>query len=176
MAFLLPLKRGVKMENGEKLPAREFNRRLNVPVSWVPIAKATGKGVTHVYLTEALNEGRLQRDAHSHLCTSEKKQIDSYSTAKPGDQPVTCRACLRIARRWMGEWTVMVRHYDSPGPEEVATFYGEEAALKYIMEQVEILKGYNLVLGVRDGYYRMIDKETVTQTTFWVKKREPTWR
>jgi hypothetical protein len=58
--------------------------------------------VTHIWLTEALNEGRLVREAGSFLCAPAKGRVRHLSALEANGYPieVTCKRCLAIARRW----------------------------------------------------------------------------
>ncbi len=114
-------------DKARKAQADAFNASLQVPARWVPGIKpvlsglserSAGNGVyastvVHIYLQEALEEGRLVRGTHDFLCTSaagtngkqwtscEEEIMDSNREVyRPA---VTCRACLKLARRWQVE-------------------------------------------------------------------------
>lgn len=107
---------------------KQFNDSLNIPVRWKPGIKdvlsglsesSMGNGcnkatVIHVYLLEALNDGKLHRDEKDFLCTSAQGnngknwsgQREEFAYMSNGDvwtPRVTCKACLRLAQRWMEE-------------------------------------------------------------------------
>jgi hypothetical protein len=105
-----------------RLEAEAFNATVNVPVRWEVAIKdvlsgllegSTGNGrnkatVEHIRLLEALDEGRLKRPAGAFLCTeakgnySNQKASRAYGEGSTSYQPkVNCKACLRIAARWM---------------------------------------------------------------------------
>lgn len=99
-----------------------LNRSLGVPVAWLPdyhfrTDGSPGKGwsnrVMHVRLREALTEGRLKRQRGDWLCKPSRRgygelfsvadREEEYSTDEEvllSRDAVTCRACLRMCRRW----------------------------------------------------------------------------
>lgn len=102
--------------------ATEANAALGVPVSWRPEIKVVLSGLTensrmdganrrtvmHVRLMEALDDGALRRKAGDYLCTVAAGSNGSWvELAEAWDDqplhrtsPVTCKACLKITRRW----------------------------------------------------------------------------
>lgn len=107
---------------------KQFNASLNIPVRWKPAIKdvlsglsenSMGNGcnkatVIHVYLLEVLNDGKLHRSERDFLCTSEhgsngknwsgQREEDVYmSNGEVWISRVTCKACLKLAQRWIGK-------------------------------------------------------------------------
>lgn len=102
--------------------AVEANKALNIPANWRPEIKvvlsglsensrqdgANSRTVMHVRLLEPLADGKLTRRAGDYLCTapggsngSWSELADAWDDLPPHrTSPVTCRACLKIARRW----------------------------------------------------------------------------
>lgn len=98
--------------------ARAFNAGLHVPVRWTPGIKDVLSGLTehshgngfnaatvaHVLLQEPLAQSRLRRQAGDFLCTARSgtngKHWSGDRTLSP-DARVSCKACLRLAARWM---------------------------------------------------------------------------
>ena len=99
--------------------ALAFNARIALPVAWRPAIKdvlsglsehSRGDGcskatVLHILLWEPLRVGRLQRRAGDFLCTAASGSNGKDWAGRNG-QPrpiarVTCKACLRLAARWM---------------------------------------------------------------------------
>lgn len=103
-------------DSERRAQAAARNRALNIPVSWRPEVKLVLSGlsensfgsgryrdsVTHVWLMEALNQGRLTREAGSFLCAPAKGRIRHISALEASNYPieVTCKRCLAIAQRW----------------------------------------------------------------------------
>lgn len=108
--------------------AEQFNARLQLPVRWDVGIKdvlsglsetSMGHGrnratVEHVYLLEALQAGRLRREAGDFLCTAASgtngrnwsgKRVERFTDGKgqPYAPKVTCAACLTLAARWMND-------------------------------------------------------------------------
>jgi len=109
-----------RQEQQRKEAATAFNATLGIPVKWTPGHKdvlsglsegSTGTGlnarsVTHVLLQEPLQLGRIQRQAGDFLCTSavgtNGKRWSSQVAAAAHVQ-VSCRTCLKLAKRWKSE-------------------------------------------------------------------------
>ena len=107
-------------EQQRKEVAAAFNATLCIPVKWTPGHKdvlsglsdgSTGTGlnvrsVTHVLLQQPLQLARIQRQAGDFLCTSASgtngKQWSAQVAAAAHVQ-VSCRACLKLAKRWQSE-------------------------------------------------------------------------
>lgn len=99
-----------------------FNRSLGVPVAWLPDYHfrpdgSAGSGwanrVYHVRLREDLAEGRLRRGRGDWLCKPSRRghgelfsvgdREEEHGTGEESllsIHPVTCKACLRMSRRW----------------------------------------------------------------------------
>jgi len=101
----------------QRARAAQFNRELNVPVEWRPEVKLVMSGlgedsfgngrykdsVTHIWLVEALDDGRLHRQANSYLCSPATGKLARHIPAIDADSTpiqVTCKRCLEIAERW----------------------------------------------------------------------------
>lgn len=104
--------------------AAESNNDLRVPVTWRPEIKvvlsglsensmlngANSRTVMHIRLLQPLADGRIARKPGDYLCTTPGGSNGSWDELAeawddvPADftQPVTCKACLKIARRWAG--------------------------------------------------------------------------
>ncbi|WP_375312838.1 hypothetical protein WHZ77_06040 [Bradyrhizobium sp. A5] len=93
--------------------AKDFNAALEIPARWDPAFKvsvnACGRGygsgarsnaVDHVLLREDLSIGRVKRKAGDLLCEASPEWVDDSDRKKV--YPVTCKVCLRIAKRWKG--------------------------------------------------------------------------
>ena len=111
--------------NQRRQQAEQVNAGITVPVAWKPAIKDVLSGlsagswgdgrnratVQHIWLTEPLQVGRLQRKAGDFLCTSagasngknytgQKEETWTDGEGQPYPAPVTCKACLEIARRF----------------------------------------------------------------------------
>lgn len=106
----------------DEAAALEANAALNIPVTWRPEIKVVLSGlsensrmdganrrtVMHVRLLEPLDSGALHRATGDYLCTAAAGSNGSWAElADAWDDlpmhrtaPVTCKACLRLARRW----------------------------------------------------------------------------
>lgn len=105
--------------------AERFNATLHIPARWVPgmkdvlsglSANSMGNGrnaatVEHIWLREALHDGKFHRECGDFLCTSaggsngKQWSAQTESVVFDGEgrryQPkVTCKVCLKIAKRW----------------------------------------------------------------------------
>lgn len=102
--------------------AEAFNATLNIPVKWTTGVNlvlsglsetSAGDGyfkntVQHIMLLEDLKDGRLVRHKGGFLCNVKRRgrlkdRDASYHVDGDGNRytpKVTCKACLRIARRW----------------------------------------------------------------------------
>jgi hypothetical protein len=102
--------------------AVQSNTDLRVPVTWRPEIKVVLSGLTensrlngansrtvmHIRLLDHLTTTRITRKAGDYLCTTPSGSSGSWIELAeawddvPGDftQPVTCKVCLKIARRW----------------------------------------------------------------------------
>jgi hypothetical protein len=102
--------------------AVQSNTDLRVPVTWRPEIKvvlsglsensrlngANSRTVMHVRLLEALADGGITRRSGDYLCTtpgvgngSWVELAEAWDDTPPDfTRPVTCKACLKIARRW----------------------------------------------------------------------------
>ncbi len=112
--------------NARREDALSFNSKIKLPVRWDVGVKdvlsglsesSMGDGrskatVEHIYLQEPLQAGRIQRMAGDFLCTSSKGSNGKRWTdrtvstsydgdGKPFQSKVTCKACLRVADRWI---------------------------------------------------------------------------
>jgi len=105
--------------------AEAFNATLHVPVKWLSGQKdvlsgltehSDGTGmnaatVTHIWLQEDLQDGRLHRKRYDFLCTSTSGNNGKQWAGQTEDwcmdadhnryqAKVTCKACLKIAEKW----------------------------------------------------------------------------
>lgn len=102
--------------------AVKTNTDLRVPVAWRPEIKvvlsglsensrlngANSRTVMHVRLLEPLTSARITRRAGDYLCTAPGgtngawiELAEAWDDVQPDfTQPVTCKACLTITRRW----------------------------------------------------------------------------
>lgn len=102
--------------------ALRVNAALNIPVTWRPEIKVVLSGlsensrmdganrrtVMHVRLLEPLDSGPLHRAKGDYLCTAAAGSNGSWAELAEAwdDQPlhhtapVSCKACLKLARRW----------------------------------------------------------------------------
>lgn len=101
------------------------NTDLRVPVAWRPEIKvvlsglsensrlngANSRTVMHVRLLEPLTSARITRRAGDYLCTTPGgtngawiELAEAWDDVQPDfTQPVTCKACLTITRRWSAQ-------------------------------------------------------------------------
>jgi hypothetical protein len=111
--------------NTLRAEADAFNAQIQPPVKWVAGIKDVLSGlgerswgdgrnkatVNHVYLLEPLNANRLVRKAGDFLCTAagdsngkdwsgKKREIRHDGNGDPYQPKVTCKACLKLAKRW----------------------------------------------------------------------------
>lgn len=103
----------VKRENEDI----NYNAELNIPVSWIPEIKHVISGLTensacngqykktvyHIMLLDSLSDGRLKRNAGDFLCTSKSGTNGSFYELRDSiryKHKITCKACLRIAKKW----------------------------------------------------------------------------
>jgi len=111
--------------NTLRAEAEAFNAQIKPPVRWAVGIKDVLSGlserswgdgrnratVNHVYLLEPLNSSRLKRNAGDFLCTASGdtngkdwsgKMLETRSDGNGESyQPkVTCKACLKLAKRW----------------------------------------------------------------------------
>lgn len=111
--------------NTLRAEADAFNAQIKPPVNWVVGIKDVLSGlsdrswgdgrnkatVNHVYLLEPLNSGRLVRNAGDFLCTAagdtngkdwsgKKREIRHDGNGDTYQPKVTCKACLKLAKRW----------------------------------------------------------------------------
>ena len=113
-----------QQRNRQREQAEQINGSLALPVAWKPAIKDVLSGlsaaswgdgrnratVQHIWLSEPLQVGRITRKQGDFLCTSsggtngqnytgqkEETWTDGEGNTYPA--PVTCKACLRIARR-----------------------------------------------------------------------------
>ncbi len=118
-----------RIKQAERLMQRESralveNARLKIPVRWTSgmksvlsglSAKSSGNGmrfnsVFHILLLEPIKEPRMIRNAHTFLCTGPGGTDGDMWTGKLAKYPdgvngpyvaeITCRTCLKIAKRW----------------------------------------------------------------------------
>lgn len=105
--------------------AEAFNAHIKPPVKWAVGIKdvlsglserSQGQGrnkatVHHVFLLEPLSAGRIARKAHDFLCTAagdtngkawSGRTLETHcdGDGEPYQPKVTCKACLKLARRW----------------------------------------------------------------------------
>ena len=93
--------------------AAAFNSRIQIPVAWDVAYKTVLSGllehsmgngankatVDHIRLLEPLSDGRLKREAGDLLCGTKA----SLWIADGNNAKVTCKACLKLAQRWITE-------------------------------------------------------------------------
>lgn len=112
-------------QDRRRVEAEAFNAMLHIPVLWKSGMKdvlsglsetSNGTGmnavtVTHVWLQEALHDGRLHREQFDFLCTSARGSNGKQWSGQTEDwredgyrnhyqAQVTCKHCLQIAERW----------------------------------------------------------------------------
>jgi hypothetical protein len=109
--------------------AHDNNSLLQIPVRWTsgfkPVlsglsrnSSGTGenaRSVTHILLLQDIDEGGFHRKANGFLCTTAKGSNgqmwtghhDTYSSGINGHyvSEITCKQCLKIAKRWQGKMT-----------------------------------------------------------------------
>lgn len=106
--------------------ALAFNAKISLPVQWDVGIKDVLSGLSesswgdgrskatvhHIYLLEAFDAGRFKRRKGDFLCTSASRSNGRRWSAAvverahdrfnaPYQSKVTCKACLRLAARWM---------------------------------------------------------------------------
>lgn len=111
--------------NTLRAEAEAFNAQIKPPVKWAVGIKDVLSGlserswgggrnkatVNHVYLLEPLNSSRFKRNAGDFLCTAtgdtngkdwsgKKLETHSDGNGEPYQPKVTCKACLKLAKRW----------------------------------------------------------------------------
>lgn len=110
-------------EKAVREKAKQTNEKLHIPVKWTSGFKSVISGLTessncngtnrrsviHVLLEEDIHEGSFKRKSGSFLCTTEKgtngkEWVDLKRTSGDDEgqyvSEVTCKACLKAAKRW----------------------------------------------------------------------------
>lgn len=110
-------------EKAVREKAKLANEKLHIPVKWTSGFKSVISGLTensncdgtnrrsviHVLLEEDIHEGSFKRKSGSFLCTTEKgtngkEWVDLKRTSSDDEgqyvSEVTCKACLKAAKRW----------------------------------------------------------------------------
>lgn len=106
--------------NRRREEAEKFNAKIGVPVKWTAAIKLVKSGlsegswgdgrnrrtVQHILIQEDLKDGRFKRVAGDLLCkVGSGKLWDDEEKWYDGDgqtytPKITCKACLKIAKRW----------------------------------------------------------------------------
>lgn len=157
--------------NTLRAEADAFNAQIKPPVKWAVGIKDVLSGlserswgdghnkatVNHVYLLEPLNSNRLVRKAGDFLCTAagdsngkdwsgKKREIRHDGNGDAYQPKVTCKACLKLAKRWS----------TSADTKGATTSNEEPADLAELPPGCVTLPGH--LDGIADAAFRMVEE------------------